>query len=83
MIDSSHIPPHQLFFLLYSFSEHNQITVDTASEYRPISSDSMEQSHTWKASSRSNGQEIPNLLWNTKVYYRVKRVASGPYPEPD
>jgi hypothetical protein len=32
----------------------------------------MEQSISYEADSRSTGQEIHRLLWNQKVYYRVR-----------
>jgi hypothetical protein len=37
-----------------------------------------------EANSFSATEELPNILWNVKVHYRVHREpATGPNPEPD
>jgi len=40
---------------------------------------SMEQSSSWEANSRSAGQEIPRLLLNMCL----QEPATGPYSDPD
>jgi hypothetical protein len=39
-------------------------------------------SSSWEANSTADGQEIPRVLCNLKVHYRVHNLP-GPYPEPD
>jgi hypothetical protein len=39
---------------------------------------SMEQSSTWEANSHLASQEIPCLLWNPKIIFRVHK-----FPPPD
>jgi len=49
-----------------------------------IYSNSVQQGPSWEAVSHSAGQEIPHLLQNRKVHYRVqKRPATGPCIELD
>jgi hypothetical protein len=36
----------------------------------------MDQCPTWEADNHSASQEIPSLLWNQNVYYRVHRKLS-------
>ena len=43
----------------------------------------MEHSSSWEANSFSASQEIPLILWNPNVHYRIHEPNTCPYPEPD
>jgi hypothetical protein len=48
-----------------------------------VLTNSMEPSPLWKASGRLSTQELPSVLLNQKVQYRVNELGADPYPNPD
>ena len=43
---------------------------------------SMKRNPFWEANRLSASQEIPRILWNPKIHYRIQVPATCPYPEP-
>jgi hypothetical protein len=46
------------------------------SHFENLSVDNMEPSPSWDANSRSATQEVPNIVWNPKIQYRVNNNPS-------
>jgi hypothetical protein len=57
--------------LILKLSLNCYIFVWSAMQFGKNMTNSMQQSPYWGAISHSSSQEIPSLLWNPKVHYRV------------
>jgi len=44
---------------------------------------SMDQSPSWETNQLTGSQEIPRILCNPKVHYRINVPTIFPYPKPD
>ena len=52
---------------------HGQNNIKKGYHYLYLLTYSMEQSPSWEANQFAASQEIPRILWNPKVHYRIHK----------
>jgi len=70
---SARVLSHLKWPLLTSSKGHCPSTKVRPNQYQQTRTYSVEQSLSWEANRFSASQEIPRILWNPKVHYRIHR----------
>jgi hypothetical protein len=72
-MQSPFVAKFRKLFLRRKYYKNNQTNVLTYLLLTYLLTYSMEQSPSWEANRIAASQEIPHILWNTKVHYRIHK----------